>query len=149
MVLIITAIMIIASIAIVVYPYFKTSRELDVSFASASDPVLETLVVQRDSTYAAIKDLEFDHAMNKLSDADYKSLRAKYEAKAVAILQELDSMAASHKRHARPSLNDESIEQQVRQMRGGMAKVVMCSKCGTRAAPSDKYCAKCGATVNR
>ena len=149
MVILATAIMIVASIAIVVYPYFKTSRELDVSFASASDPVLETLVVQRDSTYAAIKDLEFDHAMNKLSDADYKSLRAKYETKAVAILQELDSMAALQKRHARPKLSDESIEQQVRQMRGGTAKVVLCSQCGTRAASSDRYCAKCGAPVNR
>jgi hypothetical protein len=147
--MLVTALMIVASFAIVIYPYFKTSRELDVSFASASDPVLETLVVQRDATYAAIKDLEFDHAMDKLSDTDYKSLRAKYEAKAVTILQELDSMAASHKRHARPTLSDESIEQQVRQMRGGTAKVVLCSKCGTRAAQSEKYCAKCGAPVNR
>jgi len=40
----------------------------------------------------AIKDLENDHAMGKLSDADYRTLRAKYETKAVAILQELDSL---------------------------------------------------------
>ncbi|HEX7588156.1 MAG TPA: hypothetical protein VF478_07565, partial [Anaerolineae bacterium] len=137
MVMLATAIMIVASFAIIAYPYFKTSRELDVSFASATDPVVETLVVQRDATYAAIKDLEFDHAMSKLSDVDYKSLRSKYEAKAVGILQELDSMTAARKRNPRMTLTDESIEAQVHQLRGGAAKVAMCVKCGVRALPSD------------
>ena len=149
MVMLATAIMIVASFAIIAYPYFKTSRELDVSFASATDPVVETLVVQRDATYAAIKDLEFDHAMSKLSDVDYKSLRSKYEAKAVAILQELDSMTAARKRNPRMTLTDESIEAQVHQLRGGAAKVVTCVKCGVRAAPSDRFCAKCGAPIKR
>ena len=149
MVMLATAIMIVAAFGIVAYPYFKTSRELDVSFASTTDPVVETLVVQRDATYAAIKDLEFDHAMSKLSDADYKSLRAKYEAKAVAILQELDSVAAARKRNPRMTLTDESIELQVHQLRGGASKVVVCVKCGVRAAPSDRFCAKCGAPIKR
>ena len=149
MVLLATAIMIVGAIGIVAYPYFKTSRELDVSFAGTTDPVLETLVVQRDATYSAIKDLEFDHAMSKLSDVDYKSLRAKYEAKAVAILQELDSMAAARKRNPRMTLSDESIELSVHQLRGGGSKVVACAKCGVRAAPSDRFCAKCGAPIKR
>jgi len=149
MVTIAIALMVVASFAIVAYPYFKPARELDVSFASASDPVLENLIVQRDATYAAIKELEFDHAMSKLSDGDYKSLRAKYEAKAAAILQELDGLTASQKRRARAGLSDESIEQQVQQLRGGAAKVVRCNRCGTRASPSDKYCAKCGTPLNR
>jgi len=149
MVTIAIALMIVGAFAIVAYPYFKPARELDVSFVSASDPVVENLIVQRDATYAAIKDLEFDHAMSKLSDGDYKMLRAKYEAKAVGILQELDGLTASQKRRARPSISDESIEQQVQQLRGGAAKAIRCAKCGTRASPSDKYCAKCGAPVNR
>ena len=149
MVVIAIALIIVAAIAIVAYPYFKPPRELDVSFASGSDPVLESLVVQRDATYAAIKDLEFDHAMNKLSDADYRTLRSKYEAKAVAILQELDSMTAAQQRHLRAHLSDEAIEQQVQRLRDSAAKFVRCSQCGTRAAPMDKYCAKCGAPVNR
>jgi hypothetical protein len=149
MVMFATAIMIVAAFGIVAYPYFKTSRELDVSFASTTDPVVETLVVQRDATYAAIKDLEFDHAMSKLSDVDYKSLRSKYEAKAVAILQELDSMAAARKRNPRMTLTDESIELSVQQLRGAAPKTVLCSKCGVRAAPSDRFCAKCGAPIKR
>lgn len=149
MVTIAIALMFVGAFAIVAYPYFKPARELDVSFTGASDPVLENLIVQRDATYAAIKDLDFDHAMNKLSDADYKVLRAKYETKAAGILQELDGLTASQKRRARAGINDEALEQQIQQLRGSAAKPIRCGKCGTRASPSDKYCAKCGAPVNR
>ena len=151
MVLIGIALMIVVALAIVAYPYFKSSRELDVAFSDLSDPVLESLVVQRDATYSAIKDLEFDHAMRKLSDADYKSLRGKLEAKAVSILQELDGVIGASKppeQTKRAKLNDEEIERRIQQMRGG-AKKVQCAKCGTLGAANDRFCAKCGAPMNR
>jgi hypothetical protein len=149
MITIVMALIVIGAFALVAYPYFKPARELDISFADGSDPVLENLIVQRDSTYAAIKDLEFDHAMKKLSDTDYKSLRGKYETKAVGILQELDSLTAAQKRRARPAISDEVIERQVQQLRGGAAKTTRCDKCGTAAGARDRYCAKCGMPVNR
>jgi hypothetical protein len=149
MVMIAIALMIVGAVAIVAYPYFKPANELDIAFNGASDPVLENLIVQRDATYAAIKDLEFDHAMSKLSDADYKSLRAKYETKAVAILQELDGMTSTQKRRAHTALSDEAIEREVQQLRGGTAKTVRCANCGTPAGVRDRYCAKCGTPVNR
>lgn len=151
MVLIAIALMIVIALAIVAYPYFKSAGELDVAFSDVSDPVLESLVVQRDATYSAIKDLEFDHAMNKLSDSDYKSLRGKYETKAVSILQELDGVVGAFKpaeQSKRARLSDEEIEKRIQQMRGG-AKTVRCAKCGTMGATNDRFCAKCGAPMNR
>jgi LSD1 subclass zinc finger protein len=151
MVLIAIALMIVIALAIVVYPYFKSSRELDVAFADLSDPMLENLVVQRDATYSAIKDLEFDHAMSKLSDADYKSLRSKLETKAVSILQELDGVVGASKppeQSKRTPVSDDEIERRIQQMRGG-AKKVRCAKCGTLGAANDRFCAKCGAPMNR
>ena len=151
MVLFAIALMIVIALAIVAYPYFKSSRELDVAFSDLSDPVLENLVVQRDATYSAIKDLEFDRAMNKLSDADYKSMRSKLEAKAVSILQELDGVVGVSKppeQAKRTQLSDEEIEKRIQQMRGG-AKKVQCAKCGTPGAANDRFCAKCGAPMNR
>ncbi len=149
MVMIAMALMVVVVFAFVAYPYFRPPRELDVSFAATSDPVLENLVVQRDATYAAIKDLEFDHAMNKLSDVDYRSLRAKYEAKAVTTLQELDSLTAAQKRRTHTATDDQAIEREVQRLRGSAARPVTCSKCGTPAAARDRYCAKCGTPVNR
>ncbi|MBI5652510.1 MAG: zinc ribbon domain-containing protein [Chloroflexi bacterium] len=144
MVTIVIALVIIASVAAVAYPFFVPSRADDIAFAFAGDPGWENLVVQRDAAYSAIKDLELDHTMGKLSDADYKSLRAKYESKAVAILQELDSYRASKGARAN---GDDSIERQVQQMRGDAAKRARCPKCGTRAQPRDRFCAKCGTAI--
>ncbi len=101
------ALVIIASVAFIGYPFFARWRADETLLASSGDATMENLIVQRDATYAAIKDIESDHAMGKLSDLDYKTLRSKYEGKAVAILQELDGY------HAATNEDDEeAIEQQ-------------------------------------
>lgn len=51
---------------------------------------LEDLLVQKEATYAAIKELEFDHAMGNLSNRDYEELADRYEDKAVALLKIID-----------------------------------------------------------
>lgn len=143
---IVIALIIIAAVAFVAYPLFKRSEELDVAFVGLIDPNLENLVTQRDATYAAIKDLENDHTMGKLSDVDYRSLRAKYEMKAVAILQELDGMGAS-KATSRDMSMDEVIEREVGRLRRGLSDGTACPKCGTPHAPEDVFCAKCGTSL--
>jgi len=149
MITILIALIIVGAVAIVAYPLFKKSNELDVAFVGTSDPVLEGLVSQRDAMYSAIKDLENDHALDKLSDADYKSLRAKYEAKAVAILQELDNAVGS-KPSARVVRNDEAVEREIARLRRASATtngVLKCPKCGTPHTAEDVFCAKCGASL--
>jgi hypothetical protein len=147
MITIAIALVFIGSIALVAYPLFKRSDELDVAFVGLSDPVFENLVTQRDATYSAIKDLENDHSMGKLSDSDYRSLRAKYETKAVAILQELDAFAGS-KSSSKPMPSDESIENEVARLRRGSASTSMnCPKCGTPHLADDVFCAKCGTSL--
>ncbi len=145
MITIVIALVIVGSIAFVAYPLFRRSDELDVAFVGVSDPVLENLVTQRDATYSAIKDLENDHSMGKLSDADYRSLRAKYETKAVAILQELDALGASNGKSA---MNDASIEDEVARLRRASGTATMsCPKCKTPCSADDVFCAKCGTSL--
>jgi hypothetical protein len=147
MITIAIALVIIGSIALVAYPLFKRSDELDVAFVGLTDPVLENLVTQRDATYSAIKDLENDHAMGKLSDGDYRSLRAKYETKAVAILQELDMLNGA-KASGKATPSDESIENEVARLRRASANAsTNCPKCGTPHLADDVFCAKCGASL--
>lgn len=147
MVTIAIAVMIVAAMGIVAWPYLNDGRGLDPAFAKTADPALENLVIQRDATYAAIKDLEFDHAMGKLSDADYGSMRAKYETKAVGILQELDQFKATQKRAPQPGESDAEIERQVKVLRRGTAAPTRCPKCGTPYGPDDAFCAKCGESL--
>jgi rRNA maturation endonuclease Nob1 len=146
MVMIAIALILVACAAFIAYPLFVQARGDDASFMVGGDPIWENLVVQRDAAYTAIKDLENDHGMGKLSDVDYKTLRAKYESKAVAVLQEIDGLRASN--GGNHAADDETIERQVQQMRGGSRRL-RCSKCGTRAAPNDRFCAKCGAAISR
>lgn len=145
MITIAIALVIVAAIAFVAYPLFQRSDELDVAFVGLTDPVYENLIVQRDATYSAIKDLENDHAMGKLSDGDYRSLRVKYESKAVAILQELDGLKGSPQPESMLT-RERSIEEEVKRLRrsAGEGK---CVKCGTPHAPDDVFCAKCGASL--
>ncbi len=162
------AMMIVAAVAVVAWPYFNPVAESN-GLPNGTSSAIENLVTQRDATYAAIKDLEFDHTIGKLSDADYKGLRAKYETKAVAILQELDGLKKAQPRRARSADTAESIEEQVQRLRhsshcpkcgasldandvfcakcGTALRGIRCPTCGTRAALGDKFCARCGTVI--
>ncbi len=162
------ALMIVTSVAIVAWPFYSPVAE-SASAAGSSNPMVENLVSQRDATYAAIKELEFDRAMGKLSDADYRGMRAKYETKAVAILQELDGLKKAPLQRARSVESSDSIEQEVQRLRrtaqcpkcstphsasdafcakcGTPLRGIRCPKCGTRAATGDRFCARCGAVL--
>ena len=146
MITIAIALVIVLTVAFVAFPLFKSSDELDLSFVGLTDPVLENLIVQRDATYSAIKDLENDHTMGKLSDGDYRSLRAKYETKAVTILQELDSLTRS--KHNNGALTrEQALEEEIGRLRRAASGETKCVKCGTSHAPEDVFCAKCGASL--
>lgn len=140
------ALIIIGTFAFVAHPIFRRSDEFDVAFVGLTDPVVEDLMVQRDATYAAIKDLENDHAMGKLSDNDYRSLRVKYESKAVAILQELDGLQGARQNGSLVT-RERSIEEEVERLRRASTGGGKCSKCNTAHAPDDVFCAKCGASL--
>src|SRR3990170_8251141 len=64
-----------------------------VSGEAARKPVgpWDDLVSQRDTTYQALKDLEFEYNLGNLSDADYADLRERYRTQAAGILQRLDA----------------------------------------------------------
>ena len=99
---------------------------------AAIDPNVENLLSAREATYAAIKDLETDHAMGKLSDADYGNLRAKYEGKALTILQQLDTAQVASR---------ERLVQRVASPSG------TCAQCGTPITTGAKFCRVCGTSL--
>ncbi len=153
------AIMIVAAVAIVTYPFFSPVQDWALR-ERMRDSEWENLVIQRDASYATIKDLEFDRATGKLSDEDFRSLRGKCEVRAAAILQELDSLAAASDQRgylSRPPDRDSVIERQVRQLRRNRVKNSLgpsqkvesfaCPKCGAGCSLQDAFCAKCGAAI--
>ena len=53
---------------------------------------LQELLAEKQTLYAAIKELEFDHQAGKLSLDDYQHTRHSYELRAVALLEQIDRL---------------------------------------------------------
>ncbi|MGE5619200.1 MAG: zinc ribbon domain-containing protein [Sphingomonadaceae bacterium] len=69
----------------------RPSQEVHGSEGS-EESVLEELLLQKEATYTAMKELEFDHAMGNLSKRDYQELASRYEDKAIALLKIIDGV---------------------------------------------------------
>lgn len=88
---IVIAIIVVLVIGFIAYPLFTVPHEPVTPAANA----LDSLIAQRDSAYDAIRDLDFDFQLGKLSQADYDLLREKYKARAALALQQIDQLAGS------------------------------------------------------
>ena len=91
------AMMIAASLAVAIYIAWpllvgKPNEDPQDTEDEASQ-VLDELLIQKDATYSAIKELEFDHATGNLSKQDYRELASRYEDKAVALLKTIDEVS--------------------------------------------------------
>ena len=104
--LIVIALVVVVVIAFVAYPLFTATKEQ----ITPTTDALDSLIAQRDSAYDAIRDLDFDYQMGKLSQSDYELLRDKYKARAARALQQIDQIAGRDGAEAR-------IEEEVARLR--------------------------------
>jgi hypothetical protein len=91
--LLICAAVALAAAWVVAQPILAGSTAGAEGGVSAEDPA-HLLRIERDILYQAIHELDLDYAAGKLSEADYRGLRAKQEAQAVAILKAIDAATA-------------------------------------------------------
>jgi hypothetical protein len=84
-----------------------------------------------DLSITALREIEFDRATGKLSDADYTALRGRYAAEALAAM-----------RAAVPAVaDDDPAEAAIRAYRGTHPT---CGTCGIRPESDAVYCSNCG-----
>ena len=152
---IIIAVVALIAFGLALHPLFRQEPFAFVT-TEGPDPNLENLLSAREATYSAIKDLESDHAQGKLSDGDYQTLREKYEAKALAILQQLDQLEASIAVSAQSVATSNGKCAQCGEPFGANDKLCKrcgaslgsaCASCGTSVKQGAKFCARCGAPV--
>ena len=86
----------LSGLVVVLYPLLGLDRET--LEASSGGPIAEVAERER-SARDALREVEFDHRLGNLDDADYQSLRSRYERRALAALktryqreQELDAL---------------------------------------------------------
>jgi zinc ribbon protein len=92
----------------------------------------------------ALKEIEFDRATGKLSDADYEHLKGKYTAEALAALRgETGNVQRETGHVVAPSFPVSRFpcpEHGARPEIGAL----FCSECGRRLGDAPGYCSRCG-----
>jgi len=117
----------------------------------------DDLVSQRDTTYQALKELEFEYNLGNLSDADYADLRERYRTQAAGVLQKLDTatehidledappaVPAGSPGTTCPSCRETSVAGDAYCARCGERLGAHCRDCGQPVLEEDKFCPACG-----
>jgi hypothetical protein len=96
----------------------------------------------------ALKEIEFDRATGKLSDADYDNLKAKYTTEALVALRAEQPGAGSRETGgigAAPSpVSRLPVPACPAHGPRPESEAAFCSECGRRLATAPGYCARCG-----
>ena len=126
------------------------------------------LLLERERTLAALRDLDFDHATGKLPEDDYAAQRAQLVAQGAEVLRQLDALAPAGAPTPGAGVEDEieaaiarrrtspapaaprhpeaDIEAAIAQRRQpGAAR--FCGQCGQPLRLGDRFCGACGAPV--
>jgi hypothetical protein len=87
----------------------------------------------------AIKELEFDHSMGKLSDHDYHELVARYRQSAVAVMRRLDEGAVTYR-----ALIEREVQRRLGVAAPAAAEVRVCPACALKNDDDAAFCKGCG-----
>lgn len=91
----------------------------------------ETLEKEKALVLRSIKELEFDRAMGKVSEADFADLAGRLRARAIALMADLDRAAAAP---AKSTAAPRRVE-------------ASCPGCGTKNDSDARFCKNCGAAL--
>ncbi len=87
---------------------------------------------RKNTIYSAIKEIEFDYQMGKLSEEDYQALRQQYKNDAVGLLKRIESVHTQGKGSKKSK------------RKAGDKPAKFCWVCGTSLIPADRFCPNCG-----
>ena len=123
----------------VVFPIVQ-SRNIVSLGKSVSNHQASELVERKEAIYAAIKDIEFDFEMGKLSQEDFEQLRQQYKDEAVGLLKRIGQIQG---KVVKPIPGP---GQQKKSTKTGK-HVKFCWICGTSVTKEDRFCVNCGNRV--
>ncbi len=120
-------------------------------------------IEQKASLLRALKDLEFERSLGKISEQDYEDLKRTYRARAKQVLQQLDKQNELARREAE-RLADEYLASRGLVRKGNDASEAardagarpepalrdrrVCGACGTDNEGDARFCKKCGSPMD-
>ena len=111
--------------------------------------------VEREKTLVlrSIKELEFDRAMGKVSDADFEEMGRRLRVRAIRLMKQLDVEAVDflavieRELEERLGRSPEPAAAEAAAAAGGVPKRT-CGGCGTSNDKDARFCKECGATLS-
>lgn len=121
----------------VCYPFFTRNKDTSLYieeeglYEGDKDPSISYLEYEKDHIYRAIKEIDFDYGLGKLSEDDYSDLRNQYIYQAAEIVNKLDGLALEKDDNPEDSIEKEilnarsspvnvynDIEEEIKSVRG-------------------------------
>ncbi|MCA9733881.1 zinc ribbon domain-containing protein [candidate division KSB1 bacterium] len=106
---------------------FLARKQVELNFNG--DGKIDELLARKKEVYSAIKDIEFDHEMGKLSGEDYQELRESYKVEAAQLIQRIEKIQNGAKRKTKKQKS---------------ASEKFCHNCGEKISAEDNFCVNCG-----
>lgn len=158
--LVVKIVMALAVVGFVGYPLLRVEDdEQEAEFLSEE---AEELYRRKESTYSAIKELEFDWRTGKLSEEDFRELDAKYRAEAVEILEAIDLLESGDRKATEAKAAARTSPAKASAAGGAAAKkakakgpsaepatltALVCAECGQTNRPGSRFCGSCGSAL--
>lgn len=133
------------------------------TLVTKEEHTLSFLLAEKERLLDAIQELDFDHTLGKIPEADYPLQRAALVAEAAAVVQQLEALGAQQSSSKEPARSpsaatqirrppspdaspDDEIEALIASRRRERAEkaVGFCPQCGKPFQQSDRFCSKCG-----
>ncbi len=103
------------------------------SAAPPSERMVEMLQREKALVLRSIKELEFDHAMGKISDADFKDIGGRLRTRALALMQDIERAAQVKEAATRATTR--------------VVTDSTCDACGKTNDDDARFCKHCGARL--
>ncbi len=99
----------------------------------------EVLMREKQHVLHAIKELEFDHRMNKVNAADYQMLLTPLRVRAMTLIKDMDAGGDDYRGRI-----DADIRARVGDVAMPPAVTQFCAGCGAPAEQDARFCKSCG-----
>lgn len=142
---------------------FLRGREDSIRFELLDDDLRQIgeLAAQKADVLKALREVQFDHDTGKLTDEDYKTLKTRYERRALKIMRALDEI---HGGRGWEDAIDEQLEERLQALqrenemaeKAALTSAILaqdadqaarrCAECDHKLDAEARFCSRCGAT---
>ena len=130
------------ALAAICVPLFR--KETSLESAIIEETEWDLLLRKKEVLLGNVQDLDFEYKCGKLSESDYKQVRQEMTAEVALVLDRIHGLEASLDL-------DTLIRREVAARKDPTAKATpqTCPACGANNSLKNKFCAECGAKLNK